>query len=153
MKKLEKKQEMKEEPQIVIPEDFKLSVRSFCCPKCQSAAVALDFNFSKNNIVTSLEDKSNEKLTEEQRHFKYKKLVLICTNCDHRDLLDSFISNNSPQRIFDESGDTRKYPWVIDPSHLKPKRKPFYQPYHTPKFYRTIMKNEFKTKMKGGQIR
>ena len=73
-----------EELEIVQPSDFKRNNdRFFICPKCKSRAIALNPKFSKNNITNSLEENS----------CKEDHIVLICVNCEHTDLLISFLES------------------------------------------------------------
>ena len=100
------------EPEIVTPYDIGLkdcSSEFFICPKCGSKAIALDPSFDKNNLAIAVEASNSE--GEPERYRAIRKKVLICTNCDHRDLAGSFLNNSARSiRIFDESSDINKWP-------------------------------------------
>jgi len=82
--KIKTDKKFKEEPEIVIPSDLGMGHRFFKCPKCGSEAIAMDKEFEKNNLANSCGEDGMRKL----------RLVLICTNCNHRDLLDGFIEKS-----------------------------------------------------------
>ena len=128
-----KREEEQKEPEIVVPSDFKLGVERFCCPKCNSQAVGLDPRFIKNNLANSINDLNKLGVPDIRR--KCEKLVLVCTNCDHRDLLPGFIP--SDDIYTDNAGLINPTPSI--PNHIYTNITP--APYRTPGFYGTKYKN------------
>ena len=119
-----KKEEYKEQ-QVVTLKDFpqwrKIMDEYRCgdvfwCPKCESSIICLCETYSKNNITNSINktDMENE---------DYKKIVLECGNCQHKDILIKFlkiIERTSPI-IYDEGSN---YP--IKPYRSYKPKKPYY---------------------------
>ena len=112
----------KPELQIVTPRDFKIDERHFECPKCASKAIALDPEFEKSNIANSIEDDNS----------KEKVVVLKCANCNHKDLLVSFVRpfSRNPEMIKPDPSE----PWIYDPNHMRRAKRKI-RPY-------TIMQSE-----------
>jgi len=123
----------KEEPQIVDLKDLgvdekEIYPKEFKCPKCASRAIALDPDFVKNNVTNSIEETTKsdgvktitgDTLVADILVKLSKKVVLICTNCLHRDLLLGFLVDRPKAQFI---------PFGEDPFNLTPKKrkKPYY---------------------------
>jgi hypothetical protein len=114
----------KEESVIITPKD--IGVRGsykeyFYCPKCKSSVVSLNETFVKNNVANSID---NNKVEEEGvlpfdfikiKNDSKNRMVLICNNCNHCDLLVNFLVE---EKRIGFIGDVRKiqgvsgYPYV-----------------------------------------
>lgn len=66
------------------------------------------------------------------------KLILICKNCGHKDLLIKFLKKDEPRRIMpapDYPENWKPKPWKGDPPYPSPYRDPKPKPWKRPYYY------------------
>jgi hypothetical protein len=105
--------EEKEEGEVLYPKDFGLTENGdyFCCPTCESKLVTWDGDFIKNNMATKLENNK-----EKVMHY-----VLKCLNCQHKDLLVSFLAKE--KNLWEDKIFPPSKPWKPAPYKYP---KPYY---------------------------
>jgi len=83
----------------------------FFCQKCDSSIICLCEEFNKNNIANSI-------ASSDEANMDYKKIVLECGNCHHKDILIKFLKSIDTF--------TTDNPWNQGINYPR-KKKPFYQ--------------------------